>query len=184
MTSIEVIMLEISVFLQYPSTIFHQDMLASKLSIANDIEISKALRYVGIKNYTKSQTSRLTYLFLEKEMWNSCKYMITHMRYDFNHIMRSNDDIRRFYLLMSMMIDIYENPPVYPLFLIDNAYLCQELLEIYLCKYSADLLLYQCKWFRYMPNYNILTPVIKEFLTGVKFMTSLRGEWIKACIKK
>lgn len=180
---IEVIMLEISVYLQYPSETFHRNMLAAKISPNNDKDIAKALRYVGIKNYTTPLTSSLTYLFLEKEMWHSCKYMITHRKYDFNHIMRSNDDIRRFYLLMVMMVEVNEKPPIFALFLINNIYLCQELLELYTHKYTADHILYECRWFRFMPNYKTLISTIMVYLTGVKFISSIRAEWIKACIR-
>lgn len=153
------------------------------INISIDLYLSKLLRYVGIKNFAKRKVSELTSIFIEKDMWHSCKYMITHSEYNFNNIYyTSNDSKRKYYLLMTLITNIKPAPSLYNLFLINDEYLCCELLKLYLPKYSIERILYLCSLYKSYPYYNNLMPVITEYLNMVKFMSSLRGLWINACI--
>jgi|688.fasta_scaffold101118_3 hypothetical protein len=181
----EIILLEITAYICMPSSQFDYDMLKAKIETSHDDAISQLLKYVGIKNGSSTRITNLMHLFMDKDMWKSCKYMIMNTKsYIFSFILNdlNNEDIRKFYLMMSIFIDIKEYPSLFGLFVIPNKYLCCELLNLYLTKYSPSNIMQTCKHYAYCKNFIHLMPCIKTYLTGIKYETSLRGNWILACV--
>lgn len=175
-------MLEISAYIHMPSSNFDYNMLCAKIKLCDDLKISEALYYIGIENAPRIKASRIIDIFMQKEMWLSCRYMVKTNRYDFNIIPTTNDDIRRFYLLMSIVMNEVSVPSLSYLFLIDNKYLCSELLKLYLNKYNVNYISYQTRFYQFCPNYKSLIGTINEQIVGIKFESSIRYNWILACI--
>ena len=178
----EVIIHEIAAFIHLPSNNFEYELLASKIQNCNDTAIAEQLRYLGLNTANYSKISRLMELFMDKDMWLSCKYIIVNNNYDFNKICSTNEDLRKYYLVLCLLIENRGYPPLFHIFLVNDPYFCGEVLELFVRKYSTMHIRASCRLLKNMPFHCNLINHVHSYLDGVDFIHSKRYAWITGCI--